>query len=339
MPGRRSFEALAVAAAYVVLSALFTVLYFARTAGWTEQQFLSYTLAAGEYPGYHLLFQDRVLVPLIARACSLVLPLSLSWIYRGIACLSVLGAVESYRRYLAGFVEDRAATALAPALLYPMVWNLCLLNRIYFPFDLPAILLFTLGLHLMATRRWAAYYVVLVLGLLNHEAAALLIVVFWLTARDSMAPRGRWKHLLSQAAVLVGVKCATGLLLGWGVGELGRIWRAGTYLRANALVLRDMATLQGNALRDWAKLVLAFGGAWIALPFVRRRLPAFLRAGVWAGVVYVCFIGVTAIIDEVRGYVVLVPVVLTAVIYAALPSATTGTPRFPSAASLPKPPT
>jgi hypothetical protein len=312
-----SLQWAAAAAAYLLVSALFTGLYLRMTVGWTESQLLSYTWGTGGYPGHHLLFECRVLVPLVARVGSWLLPVDLSWVFRGIAGLSVLGALDGYRRYLVGFMERRLATFLALTLVYPMLWNFCLLNRIYFPFDLPALLLFILGLHFMRARRWTGYYAVLILGLLNHEAAALLIVVFWLASRDSMALRTRCRHLLLQVAALIAVKCATCLVVGWGASEFGDVCRPGTYLRVNAGVLGDMLAFRANAFRDWAKMIFAFGGLWLALPLVRRHVPRFLAAAVWSGVVYIFFVGCMAIIDEVRGYAVLVPIVLTPVVYVA----------------------
>jgi hypothetical protein len=313
MPGRQSFSA-SWASAYLVLSALFACLYFWRTDGWTGRQLASYTLGLGAYPGEHLLFEGRILIPLIARWCSRVLPVSLPWIYRGIAWLSVVGALESFRWYLAGFMESRHARLLASTLLYPMVWNLCIMNRIYFPFDLPAILLFILGLHFMHARRWAWYYSILIVSLLNHEAAALLVAVFWLTSGDSMPARARWVHSAFQIAIVVSVKGATCLAQGWGGDEFGGVWRAGTYASVNARTLWAMLTLQGEGLRDWAKLALAFGGLWMVLPLARRRAPPFLARALWSGVVYTGILGFTAIIDEVRGYGVLVPIVLAPVV-------------------------
>lgn len=311
-----SLESAAAAAAYVLVSALFTGIYFLTTQSWTESQFLSYASGTGGYPGHSPIFECRVLIPLVARLGSRLLPVDLSWIFWGIAGLSVLCALEAYRRYLARFLERRFATFLALSLVYPLLWNFCFLNRIYYPFDLPAVLLFILGLHFLHARRWVGYYAVLILGLLNHEAAVLLIVVFWLASRDSMAFRTRCRHMLLQVAALTAVKCGVCLWAGWGVGEFGGIFRLGTYIPVNAGVVRDMLAFRGNALRDWAKLLLAFGGLWLLLPFVRRKVPQFLAAAAWSGVAFVGLVGCTAIIDEVRSYGVLVPIVLTPVVYA-----------------------
>ena len=104
--------------------------------------------------------------------------------------------------------------------------------------------------------------------------------------------------------------------MGRSLGEAGDVVKPGPYLLVNAGVLRNMLTLQGNAIKDWARCLFAFGGRWLALPFLRRQVPRFLAGAVWSGIAYIGLVGCTAIIDEVRGYGVLVPVVLTPAVYA-----------------------
>jgi hypothetical protein len=70
-----------------------------------------------------------------------------------------------------------------------------------------------------------------------------------------------------------------------------------------------MATLHGNALKDWAKLLLSFGGlAWV-LPFVMRAQPDFLKGALWAIVPYLAATMTRGIVDEVRHYAELVPLI------------------------------
>lgn len=304
------------AAAYVGVSVLFVAVYFHLISSWTEPQLFSYTWGVGWYPARAVIFESRVLVPLIARAMSCALPMTMEWTFRSIAFLSVLASLFAYRRYLDGFLKPSFSGPLALALIYPMCWNYFALNRVYWPFDLPVVLLAVLGLYFMRRRLWVAYYAVLVLGLLNHVSAALLVPVFWLAYRGRMDARTHTRHVLFQVATVLAIKYVTLKMAGWESGEAGTVFRMGTYLRVNAGVLADMLTLRGNALKDWGKLLLSFGGLWLALPFLRRRLPRFFTAGLWAGVLYVFPVGCTAIIDEVRSYGVLIPIVLTPVIYA-----------------------
>ena len=304
-------------ALYAVISLVFTAFYFQATYQWSGADFSACATDFGPYPLYHHRFQLRVLVPLVARGLSHVIPLDLAWIFKGLTGLSVLGCLLAYREYLSNFLERRFASVLAPVIVYPLLWNYCLLNRIYFPFDLPGVLLFLIGCHLVYRRNWRAYYPTLVLAALNHEASSLLIVVFWACLRGRMSGARLRRHIWSQVAVVVAVRVALHVALDADPQHAFSLhaMQLEQYVPFNAAVLTDMVTLQGEALRDWAKLGLAFGGLWMALPFLLRRTPRFLRMCVYSGVVLVVAMAGTAIIDEVRAYGQLIPIVLTPVIY------------------------
>ena len=301
---------------YAVISLLFTAFYFQATCQWSGPDFSACATDFGPYPDYCYPFQFRILVPLVARGLSHVIPLDLPWIFKGLAGLSVLGCLLAYREYLSNFLERRFASVLAPVIVYPLLWNYCLLNRIYLPFDLPGVLLFLVGCHLIYRRNWRAYYPTLVLAVLNHEASSLLIFVFWICLRGRMSGTRLRRHIWSQVAILAAVRVA--LLLALDTDAQQASWLHTTleqHLPFNAAVLTDMVTFQRNALRDWAKLGLAFGGLWIALPFLLRQTPRFLRMCLYSGVPFVVAIASMAIIDEVRGYGQLIPIVLTPILY------------------------
>ncbi|MCK4511953.1 hypothetical protein KAW64_09450, partial [bacterium] len=238
-----------------------------------------------------------------------------AWIFKGLTGLSVLGSLLVYREYLSNFLERRFASVLAPAIVYPLLWNYCLLNRIYFPFDPPGILLFLLGCHLIYRGNWRAYYPTLLLAALNHEASGLLVFVFWLCLRGAMPGARLRRHIWSQLALVLAVRVA--LYLAFDAGTQQAYWlnTVLVHIPFNVVVLTDMVTFQGNALRDWVKLGLAFGGLWVALPFLLRRTPRFLRMCLYSGVVLVVAMACTGVIDEMRGYGQLIPLVLTPVLY------------------------
>ena len=300
---------------YVVVSLLFTVFYFRSTIPWSGSDFSACITDFGPYPLYHDRFQFRVLAPLVARGLSHAIPLDPAWIFKGLTGLFVLGSLLAYREYLSNFIERRFASVFAPVIVYPMLWNYCLLNRIYFPFDVPGILLFIIGCHLIYRGNWSWYYFALVLATLNHEASCLLILIFWLWVRGTMRGARLHRHIWSQVAIAVAVKVVLRLALDGGLEEISWLHVIRGYLRFNAIVLVDMVTLQGSALKDWAKLGLAFGGLWMALPFLLRRMPRFLMMSLWSGVVLVVAMVCGGIVDEVRAYGQMIPVVLTPVLY------------------------
>jgi hypothetical protein len=87
-------------------------------------------------------------------------------------------------------------------------------------------------------------------------------------------------------------------------------------IAVNGRTILDMLLFRGNALRDWAKLVLAFGGVWWIAPWVLRRQDRFIRRTTAVVVPFVVVAAAVAVIDEVRQYGELVPVLLTPVLIA-----------------------
>lgn len=101
----------------------------------------------------------------------------------------------------------RAALAAAGALaLVPI--HLGYQNYLY---DFPGLALFTLGLSLVAERRWGLFYLLWPVGLLNKETFVLLTPVFVLSERGRM-PRGR---LLVHVGAQLAAAAALWLALGW----------------------------------------------------------------------------------------------------------------------------
>jgi hypothetical protein len=82
----------------------------------------------------------------------------------------------------------------------------------------------------------------------------------------------------------------------------------------NVGVISDMFLLRGNALKDWAKLGLSFGGVWMAIPWLYRRQPFFLKRSLLVVIPFVITSGLYGIIDEIRLYAELIPILLTPVI-------------------------
>jgi hypothetical protein len=76
----------------------------------------------------------------------------------------------------------------------------------HFLYDFATLLFVTLGLLLMERRRWALYYPVFAVALLNKETLALLTLVFAVRYFRSM-PRATWTaHLVAQTAIVAAVR-------------------------------------------------------------------------------------------------------------------------------------
>jgi len=253
----------------------------------------------------------RVLTPLLAARLACVARIDLKLIYQALAVLFTFGLLIAYQKYLANFLRPPFSCVFSVAILYPMIWNFCLLNNRYFPFDLPSLLFFVMGSHFIYRRNWVAYYPTLALATLNRETACFLLFVFLFCLYSKMPKRTMFWHLSAQALLWGGLKYSTYVMLGGDSEPLTRL-----RLDFNIAVVSDMLRVRGNALKDWAKLALSFGGVWLVLPWVFRRQPAFLRGSLLVVVPFVIVTGLTAVIDEVRGYPELIPVLLAPITYA-----------------------
>jgi hypothetical protein len=108
------------------------------------------------------------------------------------------------------------------------------------------------------------------------------------------------------------------------------------HIAHNRGVILDMLALRGNAIKDWAKLALAFGGLWWIVPWLIRGQPRFVRRCLLVALPAIAGAASRAILDEVRVYGELIPVVLTPVVYFVAEKLNgtireNGTPRLPPA--------
>ena len=292
------------AAAYLALAAGFALAYLLSTARWSAADFESYVGGTMRYPNALDPFRYRVLMPALGAAISRLPGVTPSLAFQILTVLGAWGILLAFRALLTNAMRAERATLLAPLILYPMAWNYCLLNRLYFPFDLPAIFFVVLGCHALWRRSWILFYVVLLLASLNRETGGLLVFIYALTVARDLPRARRLAHLAAMlvlwAAVIGGIRWLAG-----GGGDYAR----NEWLAGNLATLRDMVSLRENALKDWAKFALSFGGlAWL-LPAVRRSQPDFLRGALWAIVPYLAATKTRGIVDEVRHYAELVPLI------------------------------
>jgi hypothetical protein len=96
------------------------------------------------------------------------------------------------------------------ALVLPAGALLCLpvfFRYVSYDYDFPQLFLFSLGLLLLAKRRWAWFYPVLLLGSLSKETTVLLVLVHLLGHWSAMPRRDLLVHAAAQLAIVFGVRC------------------------------------------------------------------------------------------------------------------------------------
>jgi len=177
-------------------------------------------------------------------------------------------------------------------------------------YDLPALCLFTLGLCLIAARRYVSFVLVFVLCTLNKETALLLTLVWLIFERRSLKPR----------QLVVGV--ATQVVL-WALirGGLAWLYRANPGEMMAVHLFRNFQTLavpihwfEFRPIGDWlivpyrynALYVLGFAWALVAL----RRAPQFLKDAFWIAVPVTVLTWLYGNVDEMRVYYELLPIVV-----------------------------
>jgi len=296
---------------YLLVSIMFCALYFQTTSAWSTDHFSAYANLSRPYPGDVPLFRYRVLMPFLARSLAYVLGVDLKLIFQLLATLSVFGLLIVYRSYLSNFVRPEFATVMSVAIVYPMLWNFCLLNDLYYPFDLPSLFFFTLGCHYIYQRKWHLYYPVFVLALLNRETSCFLVFVMIFCFFRRMRSRELLWHVLAQGLIWAGLKSLFYFLLGPDT-RVFALFR----LSFNARMLWGILTLSGNGPKDLTKLALAFGGAWWVLPWILRFQPRFLKRSTLVVIPFIVVIIFMGFADEIRDYVELIPVILSPVLYA-----------------------
>lgn len=175
--------------------------------------------------------------------------------------LSAVGVLFAFRSLLvssAGVTPSRASL-LSPAILVPMTWNYVILSNVVYPEDIPALLLFILGLSYLFDGRMARFHAVFMLAVLNRESAVFLVPAMFLVQLGRRDLRALVLHCLGLGAAWFAARMLLMHFFGGGMD-------APMYLKTldeNLEFCRSILRLNPRAVR----MLMVFGGAWIALPF------------------------------------------------------------------------
>ncbi len=169
----------------------------------------------------------------------------------------------------------------------------------YFPWDLPALALFTLALHLLRSERWALYYPVFVLATLNRETTCFLPVVYLLARGDSRPPRALALHAAAQTALWVAIKLCLRAAFSRGAGLHE------SHLDDNVFYL--------SRPEGWAHVLSALGFLWAPAAMLGRRVSdPFVRRGLWVMPLWLAGMLSVGNVYELRVYGELTPLALAA---------------------------
>lgn len=186
---------------YLLASLLFTQEYFARTIEWRQATLEKMIRFDADTP-----FQYRVLAPLIVRGVVTATPLDAYAASKILTVVWTFCSLLSFRLLLRNFFSAGFAAVAALTLGYAMFWNYAALGIWRMPFDLPALVLFSLALSFLLQRRWMWFYGAFILGALNRETilavTAATVLLSW--KKDDLPAALR--HAAVQMGIWVGVR-------------------------------------------------------------------------------------------------------------------------------------
>lgn len=304
-PSRQNLVLLAIYAACALMFALLHYrdnLYHLNKSSDMDAEWLALTNFSGERP-----YQYRVLIFALARllhaGLHVSVPLAFQLLEAGFLFLLFL----AFRRYLAIFIPEQISRFASLALLYPLVWNYVLLGHIYWPYDIPGIFFFVAGLVCLVEGRWASYYPLFVLATLNRETSVFLILASLLIAWGRQAPRQIAGHLLVQAVLWLAIKALLNRLFAHNSGSF-----TDNMMHNNWLLLTRFLHGNFSFLRF---LLLVCGAVWLLIPLAWRRQPVIFRRLLWIIPPFIAGMGVVGVLDEVRIYNELIPVLLAPAVF------------------------
>lgn len=288
--------------AYGLCALLFTVIYWKMTQEYGRATLQSLTDFKAETP-----FQYRILVPCIARAILVIVPLKLTHTYFVLTVGFTFGLFVAYRRYLALFMPDRLAIGYSLGMLYVLLWNYCALNDWYYPTDIPGILFFVIGLILIYKQKWWSYYPLFIIATLNRETSFFLTFAYLFTMFGKHRFRALTFHVAAQSAIWIAIKY---------VLTAAFINNPGSKV-CEILIYNNVRYLQGMLrLELWPlSAILTFGFVWLLIPVGWKQQPVFLKRMLLVCVPFLIGMSIVGNIPEARRYCEMIPILLTPALY------------------------
>jgi hypothetical protein len=251
-------------------------------------------------------YQYRVLVPLLVRGLLHAHLIQPDWQMAAFAVIQVFFLIALafvFRRYVSLFINDAVLSSIAALTLYAVLpFNY--FNLPYYPYDIPSVLFFTLGLLLIDEQKWWWFYPLFIIATLNRETSIFLAVVTVFVGFDKYRP---WTLALlagSQLAIWTAIKAALWLLyrqnrwMGYGLYQF--------QLKVNLATLVNYPIKGVIALATW-------GCLWLAVVIWHRRIrDERLRRTLWTVPVFIAAMFVVGFVIELRIYGELLPIVLAA---------------------------
>ena len=246
---------------YALCAALFIALYFQPPISAPGASWEGLTTLQCRTP-----YQYRVLLPLLARGIHTLLPVPLMTAYSALIFGFVVVLFVAWREYLRPAFAD-SADAYALAMLYPLIWIYVLANGIRYPWDIPAMCFFVLGVVLISQAKWRLYYPMFVLACLNRETSCFLILAFALLTWRRQPAKWIALNVAAQSAIWLVNKAFWARVLAHNGGE--KVFE--NKLASNADYFVRIVSHPLEHL-DW--ILLTFGWMILLIPCCWRTQPS-----------------------------------------------------------------
>ncbi len=254
--------------------------------------------------------QFRILIPMIFKAfhwlISLVKPIPDKALFFLITILLCYMILFSFYLLLGKYFKGKAMNCwLASIIIYPMIWNLVIMNGQFFYMDFSILLIIILGFYCIVAEKYNWLLVVFFLGVLNHPSVGYLAIAFLLY---------NYKKLFKAKTIIYAV--LMGILYS-GTYKLMDMYfpsTAGYFIIFN--LPRNLSLLHTLPLHIIMRDILFnFGGLHIFIII-------FLISGAWKRyrgpllyinlviIPYVISVLINFSIEEIRNYVTIIPFVL-----------------------------
>lgn len=275
-------------------------------------------LVAGEG---HLPYQQRILVPSLARllqdsglgsvlergfhplglervAASLDVPPQLAAIFLLIEIGSLWALLLAFRALAVRCGSSEATSRIATVLLAAILCLPQLLapaERLWYPYDIPAVLVVVLGYLTLFTGRLWQFYAVFVIGCFNRETALFLLPILLLLPSSASGTKWPVLHTVMLAAVWGAVK--TAIFLSFRGNH-------GYPLHPNLLLNIEILSAPGGL---FAAAAVGAVCLLVTVSAFQKGVDVRLRAALKAALVFFGAIFLAGKVDELRVYAELAP--------------------------------
>ncbi|MBU4330903.1 MAG: hypothetical protein ABIK95_07285 [Acidobacteriota bacterium] len=177
-----------------------------------------------------------------------------------------------------------------------------------FLYDFPILFLFTLGLGLLARKRWGAYILVFTLGCLNKETTVLLVLVYIIFFYPSAAAGQKIFFNLLVMQMLI-----------FGVIKIGLFF---LYLdNPGGLIIFHLIDHNLGLIKPYPpSFYLIWAALFLLLFYKWKEKPLFLKQALWIAVPLIVSCLFFGYLDELRDYYELYPIVLLLMVHSAASS-------------------